>query len=63
MTYHDVTRLLTGRVLTSFHAFLVSAIQLGLTFMKMGQVRTKNTTNILLKSIIDSCKFNFQLLR
>ena len=34
-------------------------MQCGFAFMEVGLVRTKNTTNILLKSTIDACKFLF----
>ena len=32
-------------------------MQCGFAFMEVGLVRTKNTTNILLKSTIDACKY------
>lgn len=31
-------------------------MQCGFAFMEVGLVRTKNTTNILLKSTVDACK-------
>ena len=34
-------------------------MQCGFAFMEVGLVRTKNTTNILLKSTVDACKFLF----
>lgn len=36
---------------------LHEAMQCGFAFMEVGLVRTKNTTNILLKGTIDACKF------
>ena len=33
-------------------------MQCGFAFMEVGLVRTKNTTNILLKSTIDACKLS-----
>ena len=40
------------------YLFFLTVMQCGFAFLECGAVRSKNATNILIKNILDSCKFS-----
>lgn len=40
-------------------AFFLAVMQAGFAFLEVGAVRSKNTTNILLKNFLDACKYKW----